>query len=57
MEKFISNTKNPYKMQSNFTKQEELTGKFIPKCKVGKVPFFGSNASAIQGGKVTFKHV
>lgn len=56
MTKFISNTKNPYGLQSGDEKKGQVKGQFVSKSKVEAIRPFKNN-TAITGRKVLFKHV
>ena len=57
MEKFISNTKNPYEKLINNEKETIVKGQFISKSKAGTIQIIRNNTANITGRKITFKHV
>lgn len=55
MTKFVSNSRNPYAVQTK--NEKNLKGQFVSKSKARTIHIFRNNTANTTGRKVTFKHV
>lgn len=57
MTRFVSNSRNPYAVQTRDEKKENVKGQFVSKSKAGTIHMFRNNTANTTGRKVSFKHV